>query len=89
MSVRGARTRRAGAFDIRVVIAALFCVFGPILVGMGLFGTSDADLEKTDGMNVNLWTGIGLLAAAAVFLLWTWLRPIVVDTEAVAGGDRD
>ena len=89
MSVSGARTRRAGAFDIRVVIAALFCVFGPILVGMGLFGTSDADLEKSDGMNVNLWTGIGLIVAAAVFLLWTWLRPIVVDTEAAASGDSD
>lgn len=35
MSVSGTRTRRAGAFDIRVVIATLFCVFGPILVGMG------------------------------------------------------
>lgn len=87
MSVSGARTRRAGAFDIRVVIAALFCVFGPILIGMGLFGTSDADLEKTDGMNINLWTGIGLLAAAAIFLLWAWLRPIAVDTGDDAGGD--
>jgi hypothetical protein len=40
-------------------------------------------------MNVNLWTGIGLIVTAAVFLLWTWLRPIVVDTEAAASGDSD
>ncbi|PZF82076.1 hypothetical protein [Jiangella anatolica] len=89
MSVSGPRTRRAGAFDIRVVIAALFGVFGPILLGVGLFGTSDADLEKSDGVNVNLWTGAGLLAVAVVFVLWAWLRPIVVDTEAVAGDERD
>lgn len=83
------RARRAGAFDIRIVIAALFGVFGLILTGMGLFGTSDADLQKTDGMNINLWTGIGLLAAALLFALWTRLRPIIVDTEAAAGGQRD
>lgn len=85
----GTRAHRAGAFDIRIVIAALFGVFGLILTGLGLFGTSDADLEKAGGTNVNLWTGVGLLVAAALFALWTWLRPIVVDTEAAAGGDRD
>jgi phosphate/sulfate permease len=83
------RARRAGAFDIRIVIAALFGVVGLILTGMGLFGTSDADLQKSDGMNINLWTGLGLLAAAVLFALWTWLRPVIVDTEAAAGGERD
>ncbi|RIQ36726.1 hypothetical protein [Jiangella rhizosphaerae] len=89
MSVSGHRTRRAGAFDIRIVIAALFGVFGLVLTGMGLFGTSDADLEKADGININLWTGVGLLVAAALFALWTWLRPIIVDAEAAAGAGRD
>ncbi|MBB5787698.1 hypothetical protein [Jiangella mangrovi] len=88
-SGQGARAHRAGAFDIRLVIATLFGVFGLILTGMGLFGTSDADLQKTDGMNINLWTGIGLLVAAVLFALWTWRRPIVVDTEAAAGARRD
>jgi hypothetical protein len=85
----GTRARRAGAFDIRTVIAALFGIFGLILTGMGLFGTSDADLQKTDGMNINLWTGVGLLVAGALFGLWTWLRPVIVDAEAAAGGGRD
>lgn len=83
------RARRAGAFDIRIVIAALFGIFGLILTGMGLFGTSDADLQKSDGMNINLWTGIGLLVVAVLFVLWNRLRPIIVDTEAAASGERD
>lgn len=85
----GTQARRAGAFDIRIVIASLFGIFGLILTGVGLFDTSDAELQKSDGMNINLWTGIGLLVAAVVFALWTWLRPVVVDTEAAAGGERD
>ncbi|TDE12973.1 hypothetical protein [Jiangella asiatica] len=84
MSLKGtppdsaARPRRAGLFDIRVVIAGLFGIFGLVLLAMGLFATSDADLDKADGINVNLWTGVGLLIAAAIFAAWTWLRPVVV-----------
>ena len=70
---------KAGALDIRSVIAALLGVYGLILTGMGLFATDGADLAKADGVNVNLWTGLGLLVAAAVFALWVRLRPIVVE----------
>ncbi|WP_035811984.1 hypothetical protein [Jiangella gansuensis] len=73
------RARRAGLFDIRTVIAGLFGIFGLILLGMGLFATSDADLDKAGGVNVNLWTGTGLLVAAGVFVTWALLRPVVVS----------
>ena len=74
-------THQAGAFDIRNFIAALIGTYGLVLTVMGLLGTSDADLEKTGGVDVNLWAGIGMLVFAAVFILWARLRPVVVKDE--------
>lgn len=71
--------RRTSIFDIRFVIAALMAIFGVIILLMGFFGTSDAELERTGGTNINIWTGAGLLVAAGLFTLWGWLRPVVPD----------
>jgi hypothetical protein len=67
---------KAGAFDIRNIIGLLMGVYGIILVLAGIFG--DKALEKTGGVNANLWTGLGLIAVSAVFIGWARLRPIVV-----------
>jgi hypothetical protein len=32
-------------------------------------------------VNVNIWTGIALLVAGAVFIGWARLRPVVVPTD--------
>ncbi len=73
--------KTAGAFDIRVIIAALIGIYGLILVVTGLVGTSDADLDQADGININLWAGIGMVVVAGVFLAWARLRPIVVPDD--------
>jgi hypothetical protein len=70
--------KTAGAFDIRVIIAMLIGLYGVVLVVTGLFATSDADLEKADGININLWAGLGMVAVSAVFVVWSRVRPIVV-----------
>lgn len=57
------------------MIAALFGVFGLILTVLGLLGTGEEDLAKAGGIAVNLWTGIGMLVLAAVFVTWLRLRP--------------
>ena len=83
-------------FDLRTVIAVLFGVYGLVLVVMGLFFTSDDDLAKTDGLRINLWTGVSMLVIAGLFWLWLWLRPTMVDPDpdpdpdaaAAAGEDR-
>ncbi|GAA1930148.1 hypothetical protein GCM10009737_35120 [Nocardioides lentus] len=72
------RKRKAGAFDVRTFIAALIGLYGVILLLTGLFGTSEADLAKADGLNVNLWTGLGMLVFAAAFQAWAVLRPVRV-----------
>jgi hypothetical protein len=85
-----AQTKTAGAFDVRYVVAALMGAYGVILTILGLVNTSDAELDKADGFNVNLWAGLGLLAFAVAFGLWARLRPLVVreltDEEREAAG---
>ena len=73
---------QAGAFDIRVFIASLLGLYGLVLVVMGLVGTSDSQLAKSDGLNINLWAGLGMVAVAAGFLVWSRLRPVVVPAHA-------
>jgi drug/metabolite transporter (DMT)-like permease len=75
----GSKTkRRAGVFDIRTFIAALIGIYGLVLVVMGIVGPSEDDLDKTAGLNINLWAGIGMVVAAALFQGWAMWRPVVV-----------
>lgn len=70
--------KKAGLFDLRGVLALLFAVYGVVLTVMGLFSTSQHDLDKAGGINVNLWMGVGMLGAAVLFALWARLRPLAV-----------
>ena len=64
-------------FDLRTVIAVLFGVYGVILTVMGLFFEGEAELAKAGGIDINLWSGLGMIVAAALFVLWVRLRPLV------------
>jgi hypothetical protein len=76
---------RAGLFDIRFIIGALIGLYGVIVLVTGLF-TSDAQVEKADGLNINVWAGIGMIVVGVGFGTWARLRPIVVPAEP-AGDD--
>ena len=82
MSEQTGQKHTAGALDIRNIIGGLLGVYGVILVLMGLFG--DKELDKTGDVNANLWAGIAMVVAAAVFLVWAWARPIVVPDHVPA-----
>lgn len=73
--------RKAGLFDLRLVIAVLFAIYGVVLVVVGLGFTDEADLTKADGLNINLWSGVGMIALSAVFAAWATLRPVIVPDE--------
>lgn len=64
----------ARLFDIRRIIGGLFAVYGVIVTVAGI-AASDADLKKAEGVNINLWTGLGMLALGLFFLAWMKLRP--------------
>jgi hypothetical protein len=77
MSDHEETTKSAAArlFDIRVLIGALFTLYGVMLVVAGFF-TSDAQLKKASDININLWLGIGMLTLGLLFLLWWKVNPL-------------
>lgn len=81
----------AGAFDVRTIIGGLLGVYGVILVALGIFRATEEELARGDGLNINLWAGLGMLVVGIGFLVWVRLRPIVVPDEPAAtdgGGAR-
>jgi hypothetical protein len=79
----------ARLFDVRRVIGGLFVVYGVIVTLLGIFDSS-AEIDKAQGININLWTGLGMLALGLFFLAWLKLRPAAPVTpklppEAVEG----
>jgi hypothetical protein len=72
--------KKAGAFDIRVVIAALIAIYGVVLTILGIIA-DPKEVDKAAGININLWGGLGMLVFAAVFIGWARLRPIAVPVE--------
>ncbi|MFE4453871.1 hypothetical protein [Streptomyces sp. NPDC056796] len=70
----------ARLFDIRRIIGGLFVVYGVIVTIAGI-DPSDADLEKAEGVHINLWTGLAMLALGLFFLIWMKLRPVQVPHE--------
>ncbi|MEU9114102.1 hypothetical protein AB0D04_20525 [Streptomyces sp. NPDC048483] len=69
----------ARLFDIRRIIGGLFVVYGVIVTVAGVMA-SDADMKKAENININLWTGIGMLALGLFFLGWMKLRPVIPPT---------
>ncbi|KAB1915056.1 hypothetical protein [Micromonospora sp. AMSO31t] len=69
-----ARSAAARLFDIRRVIGGLFVAYGLIVGLMGLFDSS-AEIDKAQGVRINLWAGLVMLAFGLLMLLWQWLRP--------------
>jgi hypothetical protein len=66
--------RAANRFDIRRIIGGLFVLYSVILIALGLFG-SDHVKNKAAGINVDLWTGLGMLVFGAFMIFWALSRP--------------
>ncbi|KUN97957.1 hypothetical protein [Streptomyces caeruleatus] len=64
----------ARLFDIRRIIGGLFVIYGVIVTIVGLTD-DDAAIDKAEGVNINLWTGLGMLLLGLFFLTWLKLRP--------------
>ncbi|MEU4967404.1 DMT family transporter [Streptomyces smyrnaeus] len=66
----------ARLFDVRRIIGGLFVVYGVIVTIAGIFA-SEEDLKKAQDININLWTGLAMLALGLAFLLWLRLSPTI------------
>jgi hypothetical protein len=80
MAANGKRT--VGLFDIRFIIGGLIGLYGVILTFLGVFNASDKELAKGDGLNINLWAGLGMLVVGVAFMAWARLRPVIVPDDA-------
>ena len=74
-------------FDLRVLIGGLFTLYGVLLTVAGFF-TSDAEIQKAAGINMNLWLGIGMLVLGLIFLLWVRLAPLTHEAADPNPTDR-
>ncbi|HZF91245.1 hypothetical protein [Streptomyces sp.] len=72
--LQGKSATAARLFDIRRIIGGLFVIYGVIVTITGLTD-GDAAIDKAQGVNINLWTGLGMLALGLFFLIWLKLRP--------------
>jgi hypothetical protein len=77
--IRAARI--ANRFDIRRIIGGVFLLYGVILVVVGALGSEEIK-NKAAGINVNLWTGLGMLIVGALMIFWALARPVMPEPEA-------
>jgi hypothetical protein len=76
--------RQANRFDIRRLIGALFALYGIVLTITGIVGSSHIK-HKAAGINIDLWTGIGMVIFAAVMLIWAFTRPTMPEPPETRG----
>src|SRR5512135_1368782 len=76
--------RNANRFDIRRIIGGVFVVYGVLLIAMGIFGSHHVK-TKAAGINIDLWTGIGMLVFGALMVFWALSRPVLPEPPETRG----
>jgi hypothetical protein len=76
--------RAANRFDIRRLIGGLFLLYGITLTIAGIVGSHHVK-TKAAGVNVDLWTGIGMIVFAGLMILWALARPTVPEPPETRG----
>jgi hypothetical protein len=79
-----ATARAANRFDIRRLIGGVFVLYALILIALGIFGSA-ASKHKAAGININLWTGLGMLIFGALMIFWALSRPTVPEPPETRG----
>ena len=76
----------ANLFDLRRIIGGVFVAYGLLLAILGAFD-SKAEIERAQGVNINLWAGLGMLVLGILFLIWAFARPL--SEELAQASDDD
>jgi hypothetical protein len=76
--------RAANRFDIRRIIGGLFILYSLILIALGIFGSFQIK-HKAAGINVDLWTGLGMLVFGALMIFWALYRPTIPEPPETRG----
>jgi hypothetical protein len=83
-----ASSAASALFDLRTVIAILFAFYGVVLTIMGIVTATPENTAKSGGLNLNLWTGIGMLVLAAIFIVWARRKPLEPAAPPPDADDR-
>jgi hypothetical protein len=76
--------RNANRFDIRRLIGGLFALYGVILTILGIVGSHHVK-NKAAGIDIDLWTGLGMLVFAALMIFWALSRPVMPEPPEQRG----
>ena len=76
--------RAANRFDIRRIIGGLFILYSLILIALGIFGSEHVK-NKASGINVDLWTGLGMLVFGILMVFWALSRPTLPEPPETRG----
>ena len=68
------RSAASKLFDLRIMIGGLFTLYGVLLIIYSFF-TSEAEIQRSAGIDINLWLGIGMLILGILFLIWARVNP--------------
>ncbi|MFZ0040972.1 MAG: hypothetical protein WAK93_06685 [Solirubrobacteraceae bacterium] len=79
-----AAARAANRFDIRRIIGGVFVIYSLILIALGIFGSHHVK-TKAAGINVDLWTGLGMLIFGALMIFWALYRPTQPEPPETRG----
>ncbi|MEI7895591.1 MAG: hypothetical protein WCJ26_01050 [bacterium] len=59
--------------DIKFPIGLMFSILGLLLTVFGLFTSGDSALyARSLGININLWSGCGMLVFGLIMLFFSW-----------------
>src|SRR5919108_3129288 len=78
--------KAANLFDLRRIIGGVFVVLGLLLAILGAFD-SQKEIDRAAGVNINLWTGLGMLVFGILMITWALTRPLgdeIVEGESWA-----
>ncbi|NEG55854.1 hypothetical protein [Bifidobacterium platyrrhinorum] len=83
--------------DLRRILGMIFVVYGIVVFAVGLIDPA-ADVAKTTGLPINLWTGGLMFLAGLVFFIWDHFNPVPAEdiiasaeesaAQAAAQGDK-
>ncbi len=77
---KDAAVRSTRRFDLRRIIGGLFVLYGVIVLIVGLVDLGgDTETMMTGGIQINIWTGIGMLVLGGLFFLWDRLAPVPAE----------
>jgi hypothetical protein len=76
--------RAANRFDIRRLIGGLFLIYGTVLTVVGIIGSHHVK-TYADGIDIDLWTGIGMLIFGALMVYWALARPVMPEPPDTRG----